>query len=136
MALEAREVETLSPIRLRYTGKVLDMTTAYDDQDLTHTEPVEFNKEYISTTVGRVILNDALPAGMPYINGLLKKKGIGQLVNYCNQNLGLEVTVRMLDRIKELGFQLRHPFRPLRRPRRHGDPGDQVRPWSKKPTRR
>ena len=26
-------------------------------------------------------------------------------MNYCNQNLGLEVTVRMLDRIKELGFQ-------------------------------
>ena len=38
MALEARQVETLTPIRLRYTGKVLDMTTAYDDQDLTHTE--------------------------------------------------------------------------------------------------
>jgi len=40
MALEAKEVETLSPIRLRYTGTVLDMTTAYDDQDLTHTEAV------------------------------------------------------------------------------------------------
>jgi DNA-directed RNA polymerase subunit beta' len=105
MALEAGEVETLSPIRLRYTGRVLDMTTAYDDQDLTHTDPVDFNKQYLSTTVGRTILNDALPEGMPFINGLLKKKGIGQLVNYCNQNLGLEITVRMLDRIKELGFQ-------------------------------
>ena len=65
MALEAKQVETLTPIRLRYTGPVLDMTTAYDDQDLTHTEPVEFNKQYISTTVGRAILNDALPEGMP-----------------------------------------------------------------------
>ena len=105
MALEAKQVETLTPIRLRYTGPVLDMTTAYDDQDLTHTEPVEFNKQYITTTVGRAILNDALPEGMPYVNGLLKKKGIGQLVNYCYLNLGLEVTVKMLDRIKELGFQ-------------------------------
>ena len=52
LSREAREVETLSPVRLRYTGKVLDMTTAYDDQDLTHTEPVDFNKEYINTTVG------------------------------------------------------------------------------------
>jgi DNA-directed RNA polymerase subunit beta' len=104
MALEAKQVETLTPIRLRYTGPVLDMTTAYDDQDLTHTEPVEFNKQFISTTVGRAILNDALPEGMPYINGLLKKKGIGQLVNYCYLNLGLEVTVKMLDRIKDLGF--------------------------------
>ncbi len=81
------------------------MTTAYDDQDLTHTEPVHYDKQYITTTVGRAILNDALPEGMPYVNGLLKKKGIGQLVNYCYLNLGLEVTVKMLDRIKDLGFQ-------------------------------
>jgi DNA-directed RNA polymerase subunit beta' len=104
MALEAKQVETLSPIRLRYTGPVLDLTTSYDDQDLTHTEVVEYNKQFISTTVGRAILNDALPEGMPYINGLLKKKGIGQLINYCYLNLGLEVTVKALDRIKELGF--------------------------------
>jgi len=104
MALEAKEVETLTPIRLRYTGAVLDMTTAYDDQDLTHTEPIQYDKQYISTTVGRAILNDALSDGMPYVNGLLKKKGIGQLVNYCYLNLGLEVTVKMLDRIKDLGF--------------------------------
>ncbi len=104
MALEAKEVETLTPIRLRYTGEVLDMTTAYDDQDLTHTEPVHYEKQYITTTVGRAILNDSLPEGMPYVNGLLKKKGISQLVNYCYLNLGLEVTVKTLDRIKELGF--------------------------------
>jgi DNA-directed RNA polymerase subunit beta' len=105
MALEAKEVETLTPIRLRYTGAVLDMTTAYDDQDLTHTEPVMYDKQYISTTVGRTILNDSLSDGMPFVNGLLKKKGIGQLVNYCYLNLGLEVTVKMLDRIKDLGFK-------------------------------
>jgi DNA-directed RNA polymerase subunit beta' len=104
MALEAGQVETLTPIRLRYTGPVLDMTTAYDDQDLTHTEVVEYNKQFISTTVGRAILNDALPAEMPYVNGLLKKKGMGQLINYCYLNLGLETTVKTLDRIKDLGF--------------------------------
>ena len=42
---------------------------------------------------------------MPYVNGLLKKKGIGQLVNYCYLNLGLETTVKTLDRIKDLGFR-------------------------------
>ena len=104
MALQAGEVETLTPIRLRYTGRVLDMTVAYDDQDLMHTEPVDFNRQFINTTVGRTILNDELPQGMPFVNGLLKKKGIGQLVSYCNQNLGLKITVSMLDRIKALGF--------------------------------
>jgi DNA-directed RNA polymerase subunit beta' len=105
MALEAKQVETLTPIRLRYTGPVLDMTVAYDDQDILHTEAVEFNKQFINTTVGRAILNDSLPEGMPYVNGLLKKKGIGQLINYLYLNLGLEVTVHALDKIKELGFQ-------------------------------
>ncbi len=105
MALEAKQIETLTPIRLRYTGPVLDMTTAYDDQDLNHTEVVHFNKQFLSTTVGRAIFNDALPEGMPYVNGLLKKKGIGQLVNYCYLNLGLETTVKTLDRIKDLGFR-------------------------------
>ena len=41
---------------------------------------------------------------MPFINGLLKKKGLGQLVNYCYLRFGPEITVTMLDHIKELGF--------------------------------
>ncbi len=83
-----------------------------------------------------MILNDALPAGMPYINGLLKKKGIGQLVNYCNQNLGLEVTVGMLDRIKSAWLPVRHPFGPVCRSRRHGHSSQQVHHVWTKPTRR
>ncbi len=112
IALEMGEVETLSPIRLRYTGEVIDLTQAYDDQDVNHTEPVHIQREYLNTTVGRAILNDHLPkavpgvnVSMPYINGLLKKKGIGQLVNYCYLRFGLEVTVKMLDEIKSLGFK-------------------------------
>src|SRR4051812_3424029 len=104
LALEAKEVETLTPIRLRYSGEVMDLTQAYDDQDVLHTEPVLFERQYINTTVGRVILNDSLPKGLPYINGLLKKKGLGQIVNYCYLRLGLEITVKMLDDIKRLGF--------------------------------
>ena len=104
LALEMGEVETLSPIRLRYSGKVIDLTKARDNQDLLHAEPVTFRNQYIETTVGRVVLNDHLPEQMPYINGLLKKKGIGQLVQYCYLQFGLETTVHMLDEIKNLGF--------------------------------
>ena len=38
IALEAGELETLSPIRLRYTGELQDMTTARDDQAVIHAE--------------------------------------------------------------------------------------------------
>jgi len=104
LALEAQQVETLSPIRLRYTGEVIDLTNAYVDQDILHTEPANYERQYLNTTVGRVILNDSLPKGMPFINGLLKKKGVGQLVNYAYLRFGLETTVKMLDGIKQLGF--------------------------------
>ncbi len=105
LAVEAGAVETLTPIRLRYTGEVIDLTTAYDDQDIIHTEPVQFERQFINTTVGRAILNDSLPEGMPFINGLLKKKGIGQMVNYTYLRFGLETTVRMLDEVKQIGFR-------------------------------
>ena len=104
LALEAGEVETLTPIRLRYTGRVIDLTTAYDDQDVLHTEPITIKSQFINTTVGRVIFNDHLPKGMPYVNGLLRKKGLGALVNYCYLRFGLETTVQMLDGVKTLGF--------------------------------
>jgi DNA-directed RNA polymerase subunit beta' len=104
IALEMGEVETLSPIKLRYTGKVIDLVKAFDNQNLMHTEPIEFSKQYMDTTVGRVILNDVLPDEMPFINGLLKKKGLTQLVQYCYLKYGLPTTVNMLDKVKSLGF--------------------------------
>ena len=104
IALEMGEVETLTPIKLRYTGRVIDLENAFDKQNIMHSEPVEYNKQDMETTVGRVILNDVLPEGMPFINGLLKKKGLTQLVQYCYLSSGLKTTVSMLDDIKSLGF--------------------------------
>src|SRR5436309_2001324 len=104
IALEMGEVETLTPIKLRHTGKVIELTKAFDNQNIIHTEPIEYVKQYMSTTVGRVIMNDHLPQDMPFINGLLKKKGLGQLVQYCYLKFGLQTTVQMLDEVKNLGF--------------------------------
>ena len=104
LALEAGELETLSPIRLRYTGDLQDLTAARDDQDVLRTEVQTVNHKIINTTVGRVILNQSIPNEMPFINGLLKKKGLQQLVQSCYLKFGLEKTVEMLDSLKNLGF--------------------------------
>ena len=104
LALEAGELETLSPIRLRYTGDLQDLTAARDDQDVLHTEVQTVHSKIINTTVGRVILNQSIPAEMPFVNGLLKKKGLQQLVQSCYLKFGLEKTVEMLDSLKNLGF--------------------------------
>jgi DNA-directed RNA polymerase subunit beta' len=104
LALEAGEVETLTPIRLRFTGELLDLSSARDDQDVLRTDVQEVRGKIISTTVGRVIFNDSLPAGIPFVNGLLKKKGLQLLVQFCYLRHGLERTVEMLDGLKNLGF--------------------------------
>src|SRR6187399_2927826 len=104
LALEAGEVETLSPIRLRYTGRLLDLAAVRDSQDVLDATEQQIDGQIIQTTVGRVILNNALPKEMPYINGLLKKKGLQQAVRFCYLRYGLERTVDMLDSLKHLGF--------------------------------
>src|SRR6187399_1397809 len=104
LALEGGELETLSPIRLRYTGDLQDLTAARDDQDVLHTEVQTVQNKIINTTVGRVILNQQVPKEMPFVNGLLKKKGLQQLVQSCYLKFGLEKTVEMLDSLKNTGF--------------------------------
>src|SRR6187401_1488403 len=104
LALEGGELDTLNPIRLRYTGQILDLTVARDDQAVLQAEVQEVTNKIINTTVGRVLFNTSLPSVMPFVNGLLKKKGLQQVVQYCHLHYGLEKTVEMLDSLKNVGF--------------------------------
>ena len=104
LALEAGDIETLTPIRLRLSGGFMDLTVGRDDQDVLHTAVETLERQIVNTTVGRVIFNTALPDELPFVNGLLKKKGLQQLVQYSYLRHGLSMTVSMLDRLKDLGF--------------------------------
>ena len=104
LAYDIGEVETQTSIKLYYSGPVIDLTMSSDTQSIRQTEPVFYSKQHLETTVGRVVLNERLPREMPFINGLLKKQGLSQLVSFCYLKLGREKTVVMLDDLKELGF--------------------------------
>jgi DNA-directed RNA polymerase subunit beta' len=104
LALEAGEVETLTPVRMRYSGPYINLETQLDKQNIVHADLEEVHNQIIDTTVGRVIFNMHLPAEIPFINGLLKKRGLQDLVGYCFIKLGNEATVSMLDEIKEVTF--------------------------------
>ena len=104
LALEAGDVETLTPIRIRLSGEFMDLTVGRDDQDVLHAAVESLDRKIINTTVGRVVFNNALPENVPFVNGLLKKKGLQQLVQYSYLRHGLKLTVAMLDRLKDLGF--------------------------------
>jgi DNA-directed RNA polymerase subunit beta' len=60
------------------------------------------------TTVGRAILSEILPAGLPFsiINKPLKKKEISRLINACFRRCGLKETVIFADKLMQAGFSL------------------------------
>ncbi|HEY0544627.1 MAG TPA: DNA-directed RNA polymerase subunit beta' [Pyrinomonadaceae bacterium] len=104
LALDAKEVTTQTPIKLRIEGDLIDLTQEHDTQDILRATVQEDIRRVINTTVGRVIFNDSIPEGLPFFNGTLKKKGLQSLVNYSHIRLGHEMTVKMLDDLKTLGF--------------------------------
>jgi DNA-directed RNA polymerase subunit beta' len=61
-----------------------------------------------NTTVGRAILSEILPHGMPFefINKALKKKEISRLINASFRRCGLRDTVIFVDQLMQNGFRL------------------------------
>jgi len=61
----------------------------------------------VDTTVGRAILSEILPAGLPYelVNQNLDKKAISNLINSCYRQVGLKETVIFADQLMYTGFR-------------------------------
>jgi len=104
-------VETHAIIQLRFTGEVVDTETwhkqdpkKHSEQDVFECPATEVKHDLITTTVGRVIFNRSMPEGLPFINGLLKKEGLLSLVNRAYKLNGPELTIKLLDAMKDVGF--------------------------------
>ena len=65
---------------------------------------VRINGELVNTTTGRIIFNQILPAGIEFVNELLTKKRVEEIIANVYSKLGNYITAAFLDRIKELGF--------------------------------
>src|SRR6516165_4824867 len=59
----------------------------------------------LSTTVGRVIFNDIVPASMAFYNLTMRNKDLANVISDCYLELGRRETIALLDRLKEIGFQ-------------------------------
>ncbi len=88
MAYALGQIHLHTPIRL---------LSIYDDG-----EPLE---EPIVTTVGRCIFNRILPDAIRWVNEALDKKKVSQLVGRCYTRFGPEITVEVVDQIKDIGFK-------------------------------
>lgn len=62
----------------------------------------------VDTTVGRALLSEILPKGLPFsvLNKALKKKEISKLINISFRKCGLKETVVFADKLLQNGFRL------------------------------
>ncbi|MDM7457088.1 MAG: DNA-directed RNA polymerase subunit beta' [Tepidimonas sp.] len=97
-ALDAGVVELTSRISVRLT----EWTKNKETGELT---PVT---KMVDTTVGRALLSEILPKGLPFelINKALKKKEISKLINASFRKCGLKETVVFADKLLQNGFRL------------------------------
>jgi DNA-directed RNA polymerase subunit beta' len=66
----------------------------------------EYKTAIVDTTVGRALLQEILPVGLPFalVNTELTKKNISRLINSCYRQLGLKDTVVFADKLMYTGF--------------------------------
>jgi len=60
--------------------------------------------EAVETTVGRCLFNRILPDSLRFVNEVLDKGSLQDLVAICYRRLGEEITTGVVDRIKDVGF--------------------------------
>jgi len=63
-------------------------------------------KKLIDTTVGRVLFNQHVPAPVGYINALLTKKSLRDIIGDIIKITNVPTTAKFLDDIKTLGFRM------------------------------
>ncbi|MDR1594007.1 MAG: DNA-directed RNA polymerase subunit beta' [Prevotellaceae bacterium] len=63
-------------------------------------------EELIETTVGRIIFNLVVPKEVGYINELLTKKSLRDIIGKVMKTTGTATTAKFLDDIKELGYSM------------------------------
>jgi len=80
---------------------------AYESNNIDLHDPIKVRlKEgnLIRTTVGRVIFNDLLPEKLRFVNQVVDKGKLKNLVRECFRYYDIELTVKFIDELKEKSF--------------------------------
>jgi len=65
---------------------------------------VKIDGKLITTSVGRILFNRAMPKKYPYVNKLINRQEVGRIVDYLIDNYPWEEVVVVIDELKDLGF--------------------------------
>jgi DNA-directed RNA polymerase subunit beta' len=90
-------------------GSPEEVRIAFDSRELEEHARIKVRIEgnLVQTTVGRVILSEVLPPGLPFVNAnkLMTKKEMTKLIDTVYRQCGHRETVTFLDKVKDTGFE-------------------------------
>ena len=85
-------------VRIAYDGGAVGLQAAIS---------VRIEGKLVETTAGRVLLYEVVPDEVPfeYVNKVMKKKDLAELIDITYRNCGQKATVILADQLKNTGFQ-------------------------------
>jgi DNA-directed RNA polymerase subunit beta' len=88
-------------------GNISEIEIAVEQDVVSLHTPIRYrvNGGFIETTAGRVIFNQLMPDKIGFVNEVVDKKRLNELVSDIHKTLGNRVTVKFLDESKDLGYR-------------------------------
>jgi len=108
---EGMKFADVDEVRRAYDNGNVDLharaTVRINEYELNFDNSTTLKVNRYETTVGRALLSEILPAGLPFdlINRSLKKKEISKLINVGFRKIGIRDTVILADNLKNMGYK-------------------------------
>jgi len=93
------------PIRVMSDREEAILAYAEERLGLHEKVKVRIEGELIDTTVGRILFNKIFPDEIAFINEQVNKRVLSEVITECYKKVGHEGTVRILDALKDMGFE-------------------------------
>ena len=106
ITVKGQDLTFYSPeeVIIAYNEKQVDLHAFIKVKVPVLNEQEELESKLIETTVGRVIFNQVVPNEVGFINQLLSKKSLRDIIGLVLKRTGVAKTAKFLDDIKDLGF--------------------------------
>ncbi|XLS28243.1 DNA-directed RNA polymerase subunit beta' [Flavobacteriaceae bacterium M23B6Z8] len=92
-------------VTIAFNEKRVDLNAIIKVRTMDFNEAGELVPQVIETTVGRVLFNEVVPEAAGYVNEVLTKKSLRDIIGNILSVTDVPTTAEFLDRIKEMGYR-------------------------------
>ncbi len=103
---EGKAFYSQEEVRIAYNEGIIDLHAHIKVKTNVREKNGEIANKLIETTVGRVIFNEFVPEKVGFVNALLTKKNLRDIIGEIINITDVPTTAKFLDDIKQLGFRM------------------------------